>query len=159
MKMLKIKKSSITLMLVVTLVSSLLVSTMSFAAGQPTSKSNESKSEASEGTVFQMTFGDYKYPDGLDRVEIKQPIAVTVPITAKDANGNVISSASELNNELGIITPSNVTASITKDANGNPQLQLDTSKMSEEGNVIVIIYNKTLGKFWSITFYVQKPAK
>lgn len=108
--------------------------------------------------VKDITFGEIKLPNGLNKIEIKQSTAAIIPITALDGNGNIIKDENVLAEEF-VITSTNIGAKayFVSNSDGSLQLELNTSEMSEGATVIVSIINKTTGQVWVKNINVERP--
>ena len=102
--------------------------------------------DAITSIVKDITFGELKLPNGLTKIEIKQKVAAILPITAKDGNGDIIKDKNILAEEF-VVTASHAGAKayFTSGVDGTLQLELNTSEMNQNTNVIVSITNKTTG--------------
>jgi hypothetical protein len=105
-------------------------------------------------------FGDVKLPQGATRIYTGQNPAATIAVTATDQYGNAIKDTATLNNTVNLISSdTNVSFTFGSDADGNPIVNVDTSRMTAANKVVLTAVVKATGATTSITLDVVKPAE
>jgi hypothetical protein len=105
-------------------------------------------------------FGDVKLPQGATRICTGQNPAATITVTATDQYGKAIKDTATLNNTVQLISSDgNVSFTFGSDTNGNPIVNVDTSRMTAANKVVLTAVVKATGATTSITLDVVKPAE
>lgn len=110
-------------------------------------------------TVQDMVFGTNVLPSGKVNIEAGLASAVKTPVTVTDQYGNVVKDLPTLSGAINLISSnSSVTFAFVSDADGNPQIEMNTSGLTDKATVVLTAINPTTGKAWTNTFSVVKAA-
>lgn len=114
---------------------------------------------ASALAINNVEFGTGVLPTGKTKVEVGLNPAVTIPLTVTDEFGNAITDATTINNNIDfILSKGSVGAGAVADANNKPVLNLDTTGISDAGNVTITALVKASGASFSTTVEIVKAS-